>query len=137
MSPRKFAVIQSGKVHNVILAEADLAVLVGATECPEWVSPGDVCDREGFRPAPSAEPEEPPPTAREHVCLIVAAGLVPVVEAAVRKALDAAEIAWQTTDDKGGSGTALVALAPVDGLSNAQREALFGSVVKRGERAML
>lgn len=125
----RFAIIDAGRVTNVVEAEADFAEQQG------WVPAGDsnigdLWDGENFTPAPPAPPVVPASvTMRQARLALLGAGLLDYIDAAINglpsPQKEAARIEWEYSQEVQRHNGFVSVLAPMLGLTDAQTDALF------------
>ena len=121
----RFAIIDAGRVTNIIEADADFAATLGAIDAT-GAAIGDLWDGETFNPPPA--PPTPIPqsvTMRQARLALLGAGLLSTVQTAIAGAGPAAAIEWDYATEVQRSAGLVPAMATALGLTDAQIDALF------------
>ena len=121
----RFAIIDAGRVTNIIESDAAFAATLGAIDAT-GAAIGDLWDGETFT-APPAPPTPIPQsvTMRQARLALLGAGLLDTVETAIAGAGPAAKIEWDYATEVQRSAGLVPAMATALGLTDAQIDALF------------
>jgi len=125
----RYALIQAGKVINIIEADADTAAALGAVAAPT-TSIGDLWDGSAFTPAALVVPVPAVVTRRQAKQALLLTGKLALVQPAIDAIADATQrqliqIEWDDSQTFERSRPTLIALATGLGMSSADLDALF------------
>lgn len=125
----RFAIIDAGRVTNIIEADAEFAASIGAIDAT-GAAIGDLWDGEAFTPPAPPAPEVPQAvTMRQARLALLGAGLLSSVNTAVASMPgaqgEAARIEWEFSSEVRRTQPLVLAMGPMLGLTDAQLDALF------------
>ena len=126
----RYAILSGITVSNVIVADADFAVSVGAVACPDDVGIGWTYDGTNWAaPAPKPPPVPGVVFMRQARLALLQAGKLSAVDAAIAAlpspAKEAAQIEWEYATEVTRDSALMQQLATAIGLTEADLDSLF------------
>ncbi|MBK9009982.1 hypothetical protein [Novosphingobium sp.] len=119
----RYAQIKHGVVTNIVLADAAFAEANQLVPINDHIGIGWLALGDGFIPPPPSVPDAI--TMRQARLVLLGAGLLGTVDAAISQVGGAAEIEWEYAQEVQRHSQLVQMLAPALGLSQAQVDALF------------
>lgn len=126
----RYAIIENGRVANVIVADAEFAASIGATQCPDHAGIGWSFD--GATWTAPTEQAAPVPSAvsmrQARLALLQIGKLADVdvqIAALLSPAKEAAQVEWEYATEVRRDSTLVKQLAPALGMDDAALDALF------------
>jgi hypothetical protein len=126
----RFAIIENGRVANVVEADEAFGTEQGWIPAPDEAGPGDLYDGQAFSRPPAVVTVPQEVTRRQARQALLLAGILPNVQPAIDAIADATQrgliqIEWDDSQTFQRHRPALLQLAAALGLSSAQLDELF------------